>query len=29
MSAVPVHQALYWPGESPVSAAGTVDLLCN
>ena len=26
MSAVPVHQALYWQGESPVSAAGTVDL---
>ena len=26
MSAVPVHQALYWPGESPVSGTGTVDL---
>ena len=26
MSAVPVHQALYWPGESPVSDTGTVDL---
>ena len=26
MSAVPVHQALYWPGESPVTGTGTVDL---
>ena len=25
MSAVPLHQALFWPGDSPVSRAGVVD----